>query len=361
MFNLHKKPFYYFSALNFKEFMIDLKYLLTFVFLIFLNSFSRAQTDTIIMNDNNVLTGKIKSMENGVLKIKTSYSKKDFEAEWLKVKVISSRKNFRFTLTDGSLMFGFITKDSASNYLMIHDSGNGNKNVSPEDIVSIKRIDKGGFFDVANLSFDLGYSFTKANNLQQINSTLNGDYYSKFWGIYMSFNTVQSSRDSVEPTRRTNGNTGFRYFFIKDVFAAINADYNSNSEQGLKLRSNYNLTIGKYFLHTNKVFFNSAFGVASNTENYKDKTNNRSSVEGIASLELNIFDIGDLNLYSNMIFYPSFTEKYRLRTDLNFNLKYKLPRDFYIKTGLDYKYDTKPVEGVIPEDYVVTAGIGWEL
>ncbi len=66
-------------------------------------------------------------------------------------------------------------------------------------------------------------------------------------------------------------------------------------------------------------------------------------------------------MFTKLYLYPSITEKYRLRTLLNYTVKYDLPRDFYIKCGIDYNYDNKPIEGVDPDDYVITAGIGWEL
>jgi len=83
--------------------------------------------------------------------------------------------------------------------------------------------------------------------------------------------------------------------------------------------------------------------------------------EFILADKRNMFDMGDLNMFTSAALYPSITEKGRFRFINKFNLKYDLPRDFYIKATLDYSYDNKPIEGVTPDDYVYTFGIGWEL
>jgi hypothetical protein len=225
----------------------------------------------------------------------------------------------------------------------------------------MKYKDSGNILDVINLSLDIGYSYTKANQLHQLNSNIKGNYYSNVWGLNAYMNTVQNIQNNGEPTKRTNGGGGFRYFLRRNYFGAIDADFFSNNEQMLDLRSNYNISIGKFFVNNNRLYFNTSVGLAYSNENYSDTLTDRKSLEGKFGISLNMFDIGDLNVLTDVIFYPSITEQYRLRTTLNFTLKYDLPRDFYIKIGLDYNYDTKPIDGIDPDDYVITSGIGWEL
>ena len=83
-------------------------------------------------------------------------------------------------------------------------------------------------------------------------------------------------------------------------------------------------------------------------------------MEGFFGTELNLYDIGDLSLVTKVIAYPSFTESGRWRTDFNFDAKYDLPLDFYIKAGLTLNYDNRPVEGASETDYVFQTGFGWE-
>ena len=77
--------------------------------------------------------------------------------------------------------------------------------------------------------------------------------------------------------------------------------------------------------------------------------------------ELNLFNIGNLNLLTKIFAYPSFTETARWRVDFNFDARYEMPfdDDFYIKLSFTYNYDIKPVEGANELDYVIHTGFGW--
>lgn len=328
---------------------------------VFVSSQILAQQDTLIANDNTILTGEIKDMDLGVISIETSFSDEDFKIEWLKVKQIISKESFRFTTTEGMRYFGTVEEDTAENILIINDIEVGKVTVKPESIVYIKQVDQGSILDVINLAFDVGYSFTKSNNLHQLNGSLTADYITNVWGLNIYSSTVRNVQDDAEDVRRDNAGIGLKLFFANDFFGNVASDYFSSNEQQLTLRSNYNASLGRYFVHTNKIYFNSSLGAGYTVENYSDTTETRKSAEGVIKLEYNMFDMGDLNLLTNLSVFPSFTESGRWRSSFNFQLKYDLPRDFYIKTSLDYNYDNQPIEGVNAHDYVITGGVGWEL
>ena len=77
--------------------------------------------------------------------------------------------------------------------------------------------------------------------------------------------------------------------------------------------------------------------------------------------EVNLYDIGDLNLLTNVYWYPSLTQSGRNRVDYRFDVKYDLPLDFYVKAGFTLNYDSQPATGASESDYVILTGFGWEL
>lgn len=338
-----------------------MKYKLVLFFSIIISISSFAQNDTIISLDNNVLRGEIKNLDKGVLTFETSYSDSDFKIEWLKIKMIISDKKFRIINTKGDRFFGSIKKDTIHNNLIIADKKAGFIVSKIEDIVYLKQIDEGSILDIMNLALDLGYSFTKSNNLHQFNGSLNADYYRNSWGIAVTYNSILNYQDNAPNTERYNGNINFKYFLKNDYFLSAIGDYFSNTEQQLNLRSTYNVSFGHYFKRTNKVYFNASIGIAYNLENYVEGLTDVESFEGSAKIEYNMFDMGDLNMFTSITAYPSFTEKGRFRTVSNLTAKYDFPRDFYVKASYDYNYDNKPVEGAYESDYIFTFGIGWEL
>lgn len=325
---------------------------------------SFAQSDTLITKDHTKLYGEIKKMEKGVLTFKTSYSENDFQIEWLEISQVISTRNFRITLNSGERLFGRIHKDTTNHCIRITDYVNGMISTEIEDVVYLKQVDDGKIFDIINLSLDFGYSFSKTNNLHQLNSNIHADYYRIKWGIASSFNVIRNVQDNAPSTKRTTGMLDFKYFMNNDFFSSAIANYYSNTEQQLDLRSTYNLSIGQYLIHTNKVYFNYSFGIAYTLENYVESAGNPdhlNSFEGTVKLEYNMFDMGDLSMFTNITVYPSLSEKGRVRMIAKISAKYDLPRDFYFKGTFDYNIDNKPIEGANAEDYVYTFGIGWEL
>jgi len=326
-----------------------------------ISSFAISQNDTLISLDNTILFGEISSMDRGIIKIETSFSDDDFTIEWDHIKEISSNRLFTIILSNGDHLYGTIDTDTASKQIIINDEKKGVRRISFEDLVYLNQMDKGNILDVMNLSLDVGYSYTKSSDLHQLNGSFKADYITDKWGLDGYYNTVQNSQKDADPLYRTNAGIGVKVFLLHDIFGSANADYFSNNEMMLDLRSNYVLSIGKYFIRTNQIYFNSSVGISYTIENYADTITDLNSIEGKFSLEYNMFDIGDLNLLTKLSLFPSFTEKGRMRTNFNFTVKYDLPRDFYIKGSIDYQYDNKPIEGVGKDDYVYTIGFGWEL
>lgn len=119
--------------------------------------------------------------------------------------------------------------------------------------------------------------------------------------------------------------------------------------------------LGKYLFHTNKTYFGFQAGVNLNSESYFDETPSRNSGEGMIGAELNLYDIGDLNILTNVMAYPSFAEKNRFRTDYKLDLKYDFYSDFYLKMGTTMNFDNQPVARATKLDYEFQTTFGWEL
>jgi hypothetical protein len=146
----------------------------------------------------------------------------------------------------------------------------------------------------------------------------------------------------------------------RDWYAIAGMTFFSNTEQKIELRTTSNLGMGKYLIHTNRTYWGFLAGASNNNEIFADTTASRNSWEGFFGSELNMFNVGDLNLITNLIVYPSFTESGRWRADFTFDIKYDLPLDFYIKYNITVNYDNRPVPGAPETDYVMHFGFGWE-
>jgi hypothetical protein len=319
-----------------------------------------AQNDSLIFKSGKYIIGEVKKMDRGVITVETSFSDSDFKIEWAKVKEIYTDTYFLISLSNGSRYNGKLGMSETGKIAILTDSG---ETVETElkNLVYLDDIDQ-GFWSQLYASIDIGFDLTKANNFSQLSIRSNVGYTAKRWNLDAYYSTLFSKQDSIKNIRRTEGGISYRYFLPKDWYPIISLDFLSSTEQKLQLRTSGKAGFGKYLIHTNRTYWGFSGGANYNNENYSDDTPDRKSWEGFLGTELNLFDIGDLNLFTKFIAYPSFTESGRWRADFNFDARYEMPfdDDFYVKVGFTFNYDNQPIEGASDIDYVFHTGFGWQ-
>ena len=218
------------------------KELLFFTVLSLLMSFELlAQTDSLVTTNGNVMVGEIKEMKQGVLQIETDYSDSDFKIEWDKIARIKSSQDFIITLSKGLRYTGSVKTALADpGKILISDIKSGEVIVDKSDLVFLKSVDR-TFLSRLSLMMSVGYTLTKANNMEQLSGLLNAGYLSTTFGVNAYVNTVrsfQSVNDTVNTsTRRTEAGIGGQVFIVRDWFAMVKSDFLQSTEQKLKLRA----------------------------------------------------------------------------------------------------------------------------
>ena len=328
-----------------------------------------AQSDSLVFEGGNVVVGEIKEMVKGVLSVETDYSDSDFKIEWEKVQELYSDQLYTLSLTDRSLWTGARLSSPKPGQIRI-DAREGFRNVSFNEIVYIRQLEN-TFISKLYANVDLGYSITKANNLRQYTARASLGYKADRFKIGATYDQVESTQTDVEKVQRTEIGVNGDYSLRNGIFFGAQLNLLSNTEQRLDLRTTGILGAGYYIFRTNTLYWNVFAGAAINNESFDNTgfvenedpqfTPARESTEGVLGMELNLYDIGDLNLMTNVYYFPSFTEEGRNRVNLRFDLKYDLPYDFYVRTGVTYNYDSQPANGASTTDYVWQSGFGWEL
>lgn len=332
-------------------------YLCLFLVLLFSLNVT-AQSDSLIFTNGNYIIGEIKGMDRGIITVETDYSDNDFKIEWGGIKEIYSVTYFLITLNDGQRYNGKIESDRQGIINIITDD-QGSVQVNTDDIVFLDSVDK-GFWSQFYASIDIGFDMAKANNFRQLSVRSNLGYLAKRWSLNAIFNTLFSEQDDIESINREDGELTFKYYLPKDWYTVTSITFLSSTEQKIELRTTGNLGMGKFVIHTNRTYWGINAGASFNNENFSDDSGDRKSWEGFLGTELNMFDIGDFNLMTNLVAYPSITESGRWRADFNLDTKYDLPMDFYIKASITVNYDNRPVSGAPETDYVLYTGFGWE-
>lgn len=339
---------------------------------------ANAQRDSLILKNKDLIIGEIKSMDKGVLTMETDYSDSDFKISWNGIDQLFSNTKYLITLSNGkryngsirSSGDGFIEIDTYDPEYLINrrkrknegteDIGGGKAKVSIEEIVYLNALDD-GFWSRLSANIDLGWSLTRANDLRQFNIRSGLGYLADRWKLNGTYNSLKSTQNEVDDVKRTDADISYNFFLPKDWYLLYNITFLSNTEQLIKLRTGNKVGIGNYLIHTNKTHLSFQTGVNLNNEHYFDDTPSRNSGEIFIGSELNMYDIGDLSFYNQVITYPSFSEAKRFRTDFRLDVKYEFFSDFYVKLGTTINYDNRPIEGATKLDYILQTTVGWSL
>jgi len=317
-----------------------------------------AQQDSLILVNQDVIVGEAKSMNQGVITFKTAYSDSDFKIEWEGISEIYTATSFLITLTDGSRFNGTLESESEGWITIIPDEGQP-LTVDYDQIVYLRSVDD-SFASRLSANIDLGIGITRAQNLRQFNLAANIGYLAKRWTLDGYYSLVTSSQDSISSIRRGDGGVSFRYFLPRDWYLLTSFKFYSSTEQRINLRTTLQLGVGNLIIHTNQTYWGIGAGVNLNREDFSSDANDRNSIEGYLSSELNVYDLGDLSVFSRLTAFPSFTESGRWRVDFSLDTKYDLPLDFYIRLGFNLNFDNQPVAGAGRTDYTFQTGVGWE-
>lgn len=321
-----------------------------------------AQNDTIVLNNNDRLIGEIKGIEDGLLILKTEYSKENFKINWADIKSFKSNQDFFIVMADGTRYNATVSTDSSMpERIVLYDNQTKVKSYAWAANVVFMRPQQSSFDNKFEASLALGINLTEGNNFKQLTLKSTLGYRFDKWALSAYGNSV-NYRHKEEDLHRTDAGVGAVYRFSGDNFAGVFSDLLSSDVQQLDLRIATRGGVGRYFVNNARAYFNVMGGLAWNTEKLDNMTNeNRNSTEAFAGFEVNLFDMKDFSLLTNVVVYPSLTIKDRVRSDVKLDVKYDLPLNLFLKMGLSYNYDRRPVEGASKEDYVLLTTFGWEL
>ena len=318
-----------------------------------------AQHDTLWVKNGNILYGEIKGFSSGILKMETPYSDSDFTIDYDEVVQLSLERRCLIILKGGERLFGFL-KSKENGTVTIYSTEGTREGVNLNDVTSIQVIKK-QLWNRFSGYIDVGFNLTKANNQRQLNVDGGISYTGYKWLMNTKISSLFSNQDNVEQIERTSIDGQVNRLLGDKWYVLASASYLSNTEQDLVARYSGKVGAGRFLAITDKLLWGLATGINLNFENYEDVSLNKESVELFISTRFNMFDFKDFSLDTNVDFYPSISERGRMRVDYSLNVKWDLPLDFYVKTSFQFNYDNQPPQTASEFDYILTSGFGWKF
>lgn len=314
------------------------------------------KTDIITLKNGDHITGEIKELFSGILKLGTD-SMGTVSIEWEDVIAVESAYRYEVRASDGSRFYGTVAMDMASILTVRHYGGT--RELAPLDIVELRPVAK-EFKDRIDIYLATTAAYNKASDITtwEFNTTIGYE--------------DEKSRNQLTG-RSTNTNTGgdlkqsakldlSRRVWTdrSQLYRTLHANYESSDELALDYRVTTGVGWGRYFKDTNRQRLSAEGGFQVLTERSTSGVEQQ-SVEGFLTAGYNLwqFSSPELDLSLGGSLYPSLTESGRVRGDTNARLRWEIVADLYLDFTAWATYDNQN-EGDSSIDYGLSTGLGWE-
>lgn len=321
-----------------------------------------ADTDVVIFDNGDRLTGELKSLQRGKLKFKTDATG-TISIEWDKVAYLRSDQNVQVDTTSGKRYLGHLVATQDSDTVAVVTPG-GSVELDAMSVVMLAPIEERGINRLDG-NVTAGYNFTKASSVEQVQLGLDLAIRSEIRVINVSASSSQSDSADSEASQRHNLGMGYSRLRANHWFNFGNVNFDSNDELNLDLRTSFGAGIGRYVMQTNSVVLGVGAGLQVSRENYTDGTEeNNDTVEAVLALDWDWFryDTPELDLSTTLRVFPNLSDTGRVRGELDIRLRWEIIEDLFWQLSFYESFDSDPtVEDTPGSDYGISTSLGWQF
>jgi len=309
--------------------------------LILISGIAHADTDVIVFENGDRLTGEIKSMERGQLKFKTDATG-TIDIQWGKVAFISSDQDIQVEIASGVRYFGHVEMEE-NRFIVVVETGSGPIELENSKIVTMNPIDQTGLRDI-DIDVAAGYNFTAASDVEQFNFAINADYRTRERIISASFSSLFSDSDSNDASQRQLLGLNYTRLRPNRWLNDGSLRFEQNDELNLNLRASLGSGIGRILKQSDQALVVVRTGLQVTREDFVDQPDDVDSLEYYLSGKLDWFryNTPELDWSTNLEVIPSLTESGRVRVEFDTKLKWEIIGDLF--WGLEFysSYDSHP-------------------
>lgn len=299
------------------------------------------KVDTVTTTDGSVLIGEIKSMELATLNLGTDAAG-TLSIEWRHITGLKSSFEYRIELAGGAEHFGSIGLSEKPGRMSIH-SETGKLDVALSDVFEIVPIEH-GFWQRLDGSVNFGFNYTQSNNATQFNFSGNANYRSRKNYGSLSGQSIFSDQDGGDAT-----NQHYLQFLVAQVAKKQWGTFElgqvqSNPDQGYDRRYVAGGGASNFLVESSHNFLGLILGAVYNREYVTGSPEIDNSAEAIAGISYQLFKHSSHSpkLQVSLQAFPSLTDGPRWRANFNFNISWKVFKDFQFSFQVNNQYDSKP-------------------
>lgn len=322
-------------------------------------AFARAKTDLVFIGKADRVTGEIKQMDRGMLTLSTN-NIGTLNIEWEDVDSLNSVYQFRVEDGFGRKYFGSLFMTRAGLLEVIQ--GGETQTVPAMNVVSITPLEA-GFWQRIDGSISVGFSYTKATTIAQLNSDFNVRYRTPLHQVILDASNIATSQKDEDTKHREDLSLTYNRLFRSRWFATVAAGAQSNDELGLDLRASLSPGAGLDLVQTNHNTMTATAGLSGNRE-WSANSQGEYNLEAFFGVENSTFryDYPKTDITLDGTIYPSLTTAGRLRTEIDISASRELVKDLTLVLSFYHSYDNKPIDpDAAKTDYGIVSSVGWKF
>ena len=329
------------------------------------STYAKSDDDVVVLKNGDRITGDIKGLQRGELRIKADYMAEAVRLDWARVERIESKSTFIISLVDGKLFTSAMrlmpsNSDDSPNFI-IGPSQHAVR-VHQLEVIRIVPVDP-GFWKRLEGSIDFGFSFTSGNDQYQTGLSATATYRTGEHSFTASIDSAFSGQR--EGTSITRKEFTFDYrkqltprYYVGGIFDLLQSD-----QQSLNLRTSIGGLIGRNLRQTESSRWSVFGGVVGTREKYSSLLGKPESTnaDALAGVDVNIFHFKATDIRTRFSLFPSLTTPGRMRMQTTSDLQIKIVKDLYWGFHFYENFDSKPPVRADKNDLSVSTSLGWKF
>lgn len=318
---------------------------------------SAVKTDVVVLLNGDRVTGEVKELRSGRLRYVTD-DMGIIYIEWGNVAEIASTTVFEVETNDATRWVGRLEPRGESMLAVVDDD---QVTVLPHAVVvRMTRLDA-SFWKRLEGSFDLGLSYTQADQTRQFNVDLELDQRRPGRQFSADVSALLTDEQDGDGTRRFDGtfaHLGLRRprWFTETIVAA-----QGNEELGLDLRILAGFGLGRTAIQSNRTVLRGSIGLAAVEERASSGATDE-EVEAVAGANYSFFtyDYPSTSVDVRFSVFHGLSSDGGLRAEADISVRREVWRDLYLSLSIYESYDADPIVTTAAEnDWGMTTAIGW--
>lgn len=273
---------------------------------------ARSVEDVVVLKNGDRITGEIKGLQRGELRIKSDYMAEAVRLDWSKVASLESKSTFMIWLVDGKLF---------------------------------------------------GMSFTSGNDQYQTQLTASTTYRTGAHSFTASVDSAFSGQTEGTSTTRNQFTFDYRRQLNERWYVGGLVELLRSDQQSLRLRTTAGGLIGRNLKQTERTRLSVFGGLVGAREHYtallgKPQTTN---ADGLVGVDFFTFRFSKTDIRSRVSVFPSLTTPGRMRLQTTSDLRIKIVKDLWWGFHLYESFDSKPPVAADKNDLGVSTTVGWKF